>query len=263
MLGPEGRRGKIAKRLADARAGLCQHHVGHVLALARRKAGCCGLGEVALAGAHFRAAAGQLVQPGENLGLVEQHRARLGAWRLVLPLRQATEQPAFRLTRLGNALAQQRCPAPAQALQLLEARPRAFPLRPVGALRPVKHGSGKALDEERGFLIVAWRGHAERPGEAGNRGDDKLCREEEGEQLKQVEAGEVGVPQTRSQQWRIDDEQRRCGRAGHRFAPRQRGQGAIPLGQPDAGMARVECGGKWQGRHLPAIALSTPKGNGS
>ena len=123
--------GEIAERLADAGAGLRQHHARPPLGHARREGFGGGSGIGALAGAGLGARAGELAEFGHRRGLADRHAARLRSGRDLLPFGELGEQPAFGTLGRGQPRDDRLRPRPAQPDQRVRDVPGAVLRRPV------------------------------------------------------------------------------------------------------------------------------------
>ena len=241
LLGPQARRRDIAQGLADARAGLDQHDVGLVLALARREGLGGGRGVVALC----RPRLGDVGAGRDHLGQPQARLARLDRMaggrrrgRRLLPLRQALpdiEAGAGPELLAGRVDAQrgQHGVAP----RPLPARhgERGFGELARGQRRHVLElveQHGRHL-RQGGDLFLGRRRHRqiERLAEAARRGQAELRRPHEGEELQKIERRQVVQAKPRRHRRRVADE-RRAGRRAHRgvgrLQPLDRAVGPAP-----------------------------------
>ena len=100
--------------------------------------------------------------------------------------------------------------------------------------------------KRRNIGLLLWRGQAQCLGEASRCRDDKLGRMDEREQLEQVESGQIGIAEPLPQQRSVEQDMRRFCHPANRLPLANRAGFAIDRANPDATMARVECGiGEW------------------
>ena len=130
--------------------------------------------------------------------------------------------------------------------------PRAFALGPVGIVQAGEHRCGGPGQEGGDVGFGFRRGQPDGGGDSG-RGRHREARGiEEGEQLEQVEARELGIAEPVAGQRRIEEEVRGRRDRRHRLAAPDALDAAVRVGDPDADMARVDRGeGKRVGRHRP------------
>jgi hypothetical protein len=141
LLGPEAGRGEIAERLADTGAGLGQHQVRLVLALARREGEADGRGVVGLLRARSACLAEQLDQARARLGGGDglgrgRRRARAASGRRSWPGARRRRAPAGRRRERGRWRGA--APWPGHGTAAAGCRGRAGPprRRPGSAPRP-------------------------------------------------------------------------------------------------------------------------------
>ena len=249
---PQRGRGDIAQGLADAGAGLDQHHVGSVLLLARREGLAGGRCVVALGRprlGHVGAGRDHLRQAQARLARLDRLAARRRrGWRL-LPDRQALPDVeagagARLLDRVIDAQRGQHGIAP----------------RPLAA----RHGRGGVLELGRGQrchvvqlveqcardlgqggdFFFRRRRHAEieRLAQAARRRQAEARRPHEGEELEKVARHQVVQPEPRRHRRRVADQRHAaCG-------AERRGGGRQPLDRPVARAPQRPARGRDQGR---------------
>ena len=142
--------------------------------------------------------------------------------------------------------------------------PRALALGPVGIVEHRQQPLGDRLEHGRGLGFAAWRLEPESLAQSRRRRHREPRRVEEGEQLEQVEAAEIGIAEPLPDQRRIEDDVRGLGRPGDGFAPARLAHGiafrAITARQPNPGVGRVQ---RWyrQGGHRLVLRKAEHKWN--
>ena len=84
----------------------------------------------------------------------------------------------------------------------------------------------------------------------------------EGEQLKQVEPGELGIAQTLPDQRRVEHDQRAFRGERYRLAAGEPAHRAAPLGEPGAAMRGMQRERRERVGHVPDIGDAERMGNG-
>ena len=249
LLGPERGGGEIAQCLADPGAGFGEEDVGPVLLRPGGEDGGGGGGVIALALTRLGALADQLFEPVRGFGEVDSNRSRLRAAAAFLPFGQFREEPWLVPLRSLEPRGDGGGPRPAQAMEGLRRGPGAGALRPVRLQRGEKGRSGPAQEVSR--LVVALRlGEAEGVGDAPGRRNREARRVDEGVELEQVEARQIGIAEPAADERRVEHDHRRFRRAGDRLAAADRFRAPVAPGDPDAAMGRVKRGIRERGHAL-------------
>ena len=222
--------------------------------------GAGGGGIGALPRARLGRGAGQGIEPGEHLILVQADRARGGAGLRLLPFGQLGKEPALRLPGPGDARRDQRRPGPAQPVQRLRRGPAALALQPVGRIQPIEQQRRGLLQQRGNIALLRRRRQVQRRRQPFGRGHQEARGMQKGPEFEQVQPVEFMIAQPLPGQRRIEQQHRRFGRARDRL-PLGQAQGAAMFAQPYAAMAGVKRGQGCRIDHPPGLEEREQKEN--
>ena len=255
---PERRRREIGERLADPGPGLGQQQVGRALrAASGANTWVTASGHCALAFARL-GAAGQPVEPRARLGGIDQRRSAAAAARRLRPIAAGARTACARPGPADRAGPRPAAPIPSPAgaaSRWTSTRPRA---RASPNRRARRAAAPRSLERGRRFGFARRRLQAERAAEPAGGRHREARRMDEGEQLEQVEPGQVGIAEPLPDQRRVEDDVRRFGGARDRLAARRFAHLSVAVRQPNPRMGCVQRG-KRQGTHARTLGQSGTK----
>ena len=114
----------------------------------------------------------------------------------------------------------------------------------------------------RGLGLARRRLEPERAAQPGDGRHREPRRVDEGEQLEQVEARQVGIAEPLADQRRVEDDVRSFGRPRDRLAALRLANLAVRAAQPDSGVGCVEGGKRQRSGHRRTLAAREQKSNG-
>ena len=156
-----------------------------------------------------------------------------------------------------------RRPAPAEPMQRGICGPRAFALRPVGIAQPAEQCLGDRTQRRRRLRLAFRRLESAAPGPAPPRSARRSAPDGRRRTARAGRARHIGIAEPLPDQRRVQQDMRRFGRPGDRFAPRLASRTSPVVGDPDAGMGCMEGGKGQRSGHRAITSMTSPERKGN